>query len=351
MRSFIKGLSVLLLAAALLGGCGRGNSGDQTDNISDEMNNQADEYTTVGFSQLGAESDWRSANTESMMTAFTEKDGYSLIYKNGQQKQANQITAIRTFIQQEVDYIVLAPATESGWESVLEEAREAGIPVILVDRRVNTSDKNLYSCWVGSDFELEGKKMAAWIKAYTEKKGIKPEEVNIVNIQGNIGSTAQIGRSRGLANAARDNGWNLKAEVSGDFTETKGREVMAALLKRFDDVNVVYCENDNMAIGAIDAIEAAGKKAGSDISAGEIMVVSFDGVNQDALSFAREGRISCIAECNPLHGPRVRALIEALISGAEPDKFNYVEEKLFSSLPEVESVTVDGEVYEVESDF
>ena len=125
----------------------------------------------------------------------------------------------------------------------------------------------------------------------------------------------------------------------------------AALLKRFDDVNVVYCENDNMAIGAIDAIEAAGKKAGSDISAGEIMVVSFDGVNKEALSFAREGRISCIAECNPMHGPRVRALIESLISGEEPDKFNYVEEKLFSSLPEVESVTVDGEVYEVESEF
>ena len=334
-----------------LGGCARTDPDMDIEYTEQEELDKSADLITVGFSQLGAESDWRSANTDSMLEAFTEANGYSLVYKNGQQKQANQITAIRTFIQQEVDYIVLAPATESGWETVLGEAREAGIPVILVDRRVNASDKNLYSCWVGSDFELEGKKMAAWIKAYTEKKGIEPDEVNIVNIQGNIGSTAQIGRSRGLANAARDNGWNLRAEVSGDFTETKGREVMAALLKRFDDVNVVYCENDNMAIGAIDAIEAAGKKAGPDISAGEIMVVSFDGVNKEALSFAREGRISCIAECNPMHGPRVRALIESLISGEEPDKFNYVEEKLFSSLPEVESVTVDGEVYEVESDF
>jgi simple sugar transport system substrate-binding protein len=204
---------------------------------------------------------------------------------------------------------------------------------------------------VGSDFELEGRKMAAWIKAYTEKKGIAPEELNIVNLQGSIGSTAQIGRSRGLANAARDNGWNLMAEISGDFTETKGREVMAALLKRFDDINVVYCENDNMAIGAIDAIEAAGKRVGSNIEKGEIMIVSFDGVNQDALQYARDGKISCIAECNPLHGPRVRALVEALEKGEEPDKFNYVEEKLFSSQPEITSVVVDDNEYEVDSDF
>ena len=351
MKAFLKGISVLLLAAALLGGCGREGSYDSADNLSDEMNDQADVYTTVGFSQLGAESDWRSSNTESMMAAFTEKDGYSLIYKNGQQKQANQITAIRTFIQQEVDYIVLAPATESGWESVLEEAREAGIPVILVDRRVNTSDKNLYSCWVGSDFELEGQKMAAWIKAYTTSCGLQPEDLHIVNIQGSIGSTAQIGRTRGLANAARDNGWNLDAEISGDFTETKGREVMAALLKRFDNITVVYCENDNMAIGAIDALESAGKRVGSDIKRGEIMVVSFDGVNETALDYCRSGKISCIAECNPLHGPRVRALIEALKDGKTPDKFNYVDEKMFSCVPGITQVTLGERTYPVESDF
>ncbi len=332
-------------------GCGRTDPADDVEYANQEELDKSADLITVGFSQLGAESDWRSANTDSMLEAFTEENGYSLVYKNGQQKQANQITAIRTFIQQEVDYIVLAPATEDGWETVLGEAREAGIPVILVDRRVNASDKNLYSCWVGSDFELEGRKMAAWIKAYTEKKGIAPEDLNIVNIQGSIGSTAQIGRSRGLANAARDNGWNLEAEISGDFTETKGREVMAALLKRFDDINVVYCENDNMAFGAIDAIEAAGKRVGSAIEKGEIMIVSFDGVNKDALQYAREGKISCIAECNPLHGPRVRALVEALKRGEEPDKFNYVEEKLFSSLPEITSVVVGDKEYEVDSDF
>ena len=350
MNSFFKKISVLLLATAILAGCGSSNPSVNKEGNNEEIT-KADDTITVGFSQLGAESDWRSANTDSMLEAFSEDEGYNLIYKNGQQKQANQITAIRTFIQQEVDYIVLAPATEDGWETVLGEAREANIPVILVDRRVNAADKNLYSCWVGSDFELEGKKMAAWIKAYTENIGMEAEDLHIVDIQGNIGSTAQIGRTRGIANAARDNGWDLMAQVSGDFTENRGREVMAALLKRFDNVNVVYCENDNMAIGAIDAIENAGKKVGRDILNGEVMVVSFDGVNKTAQEYVREGKISCIAECNPLHGPRVRTLIEMLQRGENPQKYNYVDETLFSSIEEITEVKVDGVTYRVDKDF
>ena len=344
MNKFAKLAMGLLLSVAMIAGCGSSSiQKDNSEETAEEKN-----LITIGFSQLGAESDWRSANTVSMQSAFVPEEGYNLIYKNGQQKQVNQITAIRTFIQQEVDYIVLAPVTESGWDSVLGEAREAGIPVILVDRRVDVPDKNLYSCWVGSDFELEGRKMAAWIQKYTETIGMKADELHIVNIQGTIGSTAQIGRTRGLANAARDNGWDLMAEVTGDFTETKGREVMSGLLKRFDNINVVYCENDNEAIGAIDAIEAAGKKAGPNIKNGEIMVVSFDGVNKEALDYAKEGKISCIAECNPLHGPRVKALVEMLVEGMTPDKFNYVDEKLFSSIDDVTEVEIDGVVYPVQ---
>lgn len=339
-------IALLLLTAFLIASCG---SSAVNDNKGKELLTEDSGLITVGFSQLGAESDWRSANTVSMQAAFTPEEGYNLIYKNGQQKQANQITAIRTFIQQEVDYIVLAPVTESGWDSVLEEAKEAGIPVIIVDRRVDVVDKSLYSCWVGSDFELEGKKMAAWIDSYTTSIGMDPSDVHIVNIQGTIGSTAQIGRSRGLANAAREHGWDLMAEVTGDFTETKGREVMAALLGRFDNINIVYCENDNEAIGAIEAIEAAGKKVGSDIKNGEIMVVSFDGVNKEALDYAKAGKISCIAECNPLHGPRVKALVDALVRGETPDKFNYVDEKLFSADKRVTEVVVDGVTYPVQN--
>ena len=349
MKKNIKGAALLILMVIVLAaGCATVTDSKKktVKNVTEEE--PADRLITVGFSQLGAESDWRSANTDSMLGTFTTDAGYSLIYKNGQQKQANQITAIRMFIQQEVDYIVLAPSTEDGWDSVLGEARDANIPVIVVDRKVNAADKNLYSCWVGSDFELEGKKVAAWIKASADSKNIAPEDLHIVNIQGTLGSTAQIGRSRGLANASRENGWDLMAEVSGDFTETKGREVMGALLKRFDNINIVYCENDNEAIGAIDAIEASGYKVGKNIKAGEIMVVSFDGVNETALQYAREGKISCIAECNPHHGPRVESLIKSIESGVMPDKYNYVDEKIYSSIPDITSVTVDGKDYPVE---
>ncbi len=334
---------VLLLLLAFLTGCGSSFVNEE------KTEEDADaELIDVGFSQLGAESDWRNTNTLSMQEALSEENGFNLIYKNGQQKQSKQITAIRTFIQQEVDYIVLAPVTEDGWDSVLEEARDADIPVILVDRRVNVSDKSLYSCWVGSDFELEGRKAAAWIKAYTELEGIAAKDLHVVNIQGTIGSTAQIGRSRGLANAVRENGWDLLAELSGEFTETKGREVMAALLKRFDNINLVYCENDNEAIGAIDAIEAAGLKAGSDIKNGEIMVVSFDGVNAQSMEYAKEGKISLITECNPLHGPRVEALIEMLENGDNPEKFNYVDEKMYSAIDGISEVEVEGIRYSID---
>lgn len=343
MRKTVHLISVLLLLATLLVACRSTAVSESTTETESER-----KMITVGFSQLGAESDWRSTNTESMQTALSKENGFNLIYKNGQQKQANQITALRMFIQQDVDYIVLAPETETGWEFVLQEAQAAGIPVIIVDRRVNVDDRSLYSCWVGSDFELEGQKMAAWIYEYTKIKGIAAEDIHIAHIQGTMGSTAQLGRTRGLTNTARAYGWDIVASESGDFTEIRGKEVMASFLRKYDNINIVYCENDNEAIGAIAAIEAAGKKAGPDIANGEIMVVSFDGINQDAMQYLREGKISCIAECNPLHGPRVQTLIEMLERGETPEKFNYVTETLFSSVPEIKTIKVGEETYEVD---
>ena len=320
------------------------SSKEETVNVEDEI---SDEYIVVGFSQLGAESDWRSANTESMKAAFTTADGYKLIFEDGQQKQTNQITAIRTFIQQEVDYIVLAPVTETGWDTVLQEAKDAGIPVIIVDRMVDVSDESLFTCWVGSDFELEGRKMAEWLNQYTLKEKIDPSFIHIVNIQGTIGASAQIGRTKGLADAARENGWSLLAEVTGDFTQAKGKEVMESLLKQYDDINVVYCENDNEAFGAIEAIEEAGRKIGSDIASGEIMVLSFDGVKKEAMEYVLQDKITCIAECNPLHGPRVKAIIEALEAGVTPDKYSYVDEEIYSASEVVSSLKVGETTYDV----
>ena len=297
----------------------------------------ADDTITVGFSQVGAESDWRTANTESMKSTFSEENGYELIFDDAQQKQENQLTAISNFIQQEVDYILLAPVTETGWDTVLQEAKDADIPVIIVDRMVDVSDDSLYTTWIGTDSLLEGRKAAEWLNAYTTAKGIDAKDVNIVDIQGTIGSTAQIGRSKGLEEGVDNYGWNLLAQQSGEFTQAKGQEVMESMLKQYDNINVVYCENDNEAFGAIDAIEAAGKTVGSDIANGEIMVMSFDTTNA-GLTDTLAGKIACDVECNPLHGPRAEELIKALEAGEEVEKLNYVDEEIFATDDTVDKV-------------
>ena len=297
----------------------------------------ADDTITVGFSQVGAESDWRTANTESMKSTFSEENGYELIFDDAQQKQENQLTAISNFIKQEVDYILLAPVTETGWDTVLQEAKDADIPVIIVDRMVDVSDDSLYTTWIGTDSLLEGRKAAEWLNAYTTAKGIDAKDVNIVDIQGTIGSTAQIGRSKGLEEGVDNYGWNLLAQQSGEFTQAKGQEVMESMLKQYDNINVVYCENDNEAFGAIDAIEAAGKTVGSDIANGEIMVMSFDTTNA-GLTDTLAGKIACDVECNPLHGPRAEELIKALEAGEEVEKLNYVDEEIFATDDTVDKV-------------
>ena len=272
-----------------------------------------------------------------MKSTFSEENGYELIFDDAQQKQENQLTAIRNFIQQEVDYILLAPVTETGWDTVLQEAKDADIPVIIVDRMVKVSDDSLYTTWIGTDSLLEGRKAAEWLNAYTTAKGIDAKDVNIVDIQGTIGSTAQIGRSKGLEEGVDNYGWNLLAQQSGEFTQAKGQEVMESMLKQYDNINVVYCENDNEAFGAIDAIEAAGKTVGSDIANGEIMVMSFDTTNA-GLTDTLAGKIACDVECNPLHGPRAEELIKALEAGEEVEKLNYVDEEIFATDDTVDKV-------------
>ena len=317
----------------------------EDDAAADDASGSGD-VLTVGFSQVGAESDWRTANTESMKGTFTEENGYELIFDDAQQKQENQITAIRNFIQQGVDYILLAPVTETGWDTVLQEAYDAGIPVITVDRMVDISDENLVTAWVGSNFKLEGQKACAWLKAFLEAKGRGEEEINIVDIQGTIGASAQIGRTEALEEAIEANeNWNMLAQQSGEFTQAKGQEVMESILKQSgDDVDVVYCENDNEAFGAIDAIKAAGYEIGTED--GQIMVMSFDAATA-ALNMTMSGEIALATECNPLHGPRVDEIIKALEAGEEVEKETFVDETMFATDDTVATVDVDGESYEV----
>jgi len=348
-KKFLATALSVMMAATMLTGCGSGDSStDDKSNVSSEDKdnkgddkNSGDDVITVGFSQVGAESDWRTANSQSMKDTFSEANGYKLIFDDAQQKQENQITAIRNFINQEVDYIVLAPVTETGWDTVLQEAKDADIPVIIVDRMVDVSDDELYTAWVGSNFKLEGQKACEWLKAYAEAKKI--DKINIVDIQGTIGASAQIGRTEALNDAVKANGWNLLAQQTGEFTQAKGQEVMESMLKQHDDINVVYCENDNEAFGAIDAIEAAGKKVGPD---GDILVMSFD-TTKAGITDTLSGKIILNTECNPLHGPRVEEIIKKLEAGETPDKQAYVDEGIYAHGADVAKVTVDGTDYEV----
>ena len=342
-RKVITALLAATMVASLAVGCG--NKGG--DSKSDSSKSSSSDEITIGFSQVGAESDWRTANSESMKSTFSEKNGYKLIFDDAQQKQENQITAIRNFIQQDVDYIVLAPVTETGWDTVLKEAKDADIPVIIVDRMIDVSDDSLYTAWVGSNFKMEGQKACEWLNAYAEAKGMK--EVNIAHIQGTIGASAQIGRTEGLEEAAKEYGWNIVAQQTGEFTQAKGQEVMESMLKQYDNINVVYCENDNEAFGAIDAIEAAGKTVGSDIANGEIMVISFD-TTHAGLQDVLDGKIECDVECNPLHGPRAEELIKKLEAGEDVEKLNYVDEEIFAHDDTVKSVKATNSLDE-EKDF
>ncbi|MGN1478812.1 MAG: substrate-binding domain-containing protein [Acutalibacteraceae bacterium] len=331
----MKKILALVLAAVLtlsLVACG----GTKTDTPAD-----GDDLIVVGFSQVGAESDWRTANTTSMKETFTEANGYKLIFDDAQQKQENQIKAIRSFIQQEVDYIVLAPVTETGWDTVLTEAKNAKIPVIIVDRMVKVSDDSLYTAWVGSDFRSEGDKAVEWLDTYLKSVGRENEQINIVHIQGTIGASAQIGRTDGLTAGveAHDN-WKIVAQQTGEFTQARGQEVMESVLKNTSDIDVVYCENDNEAFGAIDALKAAGKTYGKD---GDIIIISFDSTRQ-GLTRTLSGEINYNVECNPLHGPRVESIIQQLEKGETPQKIAYVDEVTFDCATITQEI-VDARAY------
>lgn len=363
MKKKIVSFVLCTVMAAALAGCGSegdgststaasgggssaasSSAGSSSSASSEEEDTGSGDAITVGFSQVGAESDWRTANSASMKETFIEANGYNLIFDDAQQKQENQITAIRNFIQQEVDYIVLAPVTETGWDTVLKEAQDADIPVIIVDRMVDVSDDSLYTAWVGSNFRAEGDKAVTWLDEYYKSKGMENEEVNIVNIQGTIGASAQIGRTEGLeAGIEAHSNWNMVAQQTGEFTQAKGQEVMESVLKQHDDIDVVYCENDNEAFGAIDAIEAAGKTVGID---GDILVVSFDSTNA-GLTDTMNGKITLNVECNPLHGPRVQEIIEKLEAGETPDKQAFVDEEVFAATDVVKSVKTDAGSFDV----
>ena len=264
------------------------------------------EALTLGFAQVGAESGWRTANTKSIQDSAAAA-GVNLKFSDGQQKQENQIKAIRSYIQQKVDVIAFSPVVTTGWDTVLQEAKRANIPVILTDRAVDTPDQTLYKTFLGSDFVAEGKKAGDWLVAQ-EKTASGP--VNIVQLEGTTGSAPAIDRTKGFAAAIAANP-NLKvvASQTGDFTRSGGKQVMEAFLKSQPKIDVVYAQNDDMGLGAIEAIQAAGKVPGKDIK-----IITVDAV-KDGMQALADGQINFIVECSPLLGPQLMDLAKKVKDG------------------------------------
>ncbi len=277
---------------------------------------------TVGFSQLGTESDWRKANTRSIREAAAEA-GIKLMYENAEQSQEKQFEAIRLFIEQKVDVIAVSPVVESGWEPILREAKAAGIPVILSDRAVGVSDPSLYVTTIGSDFYEEGVKAGKYL---LDKLHHLPGPVSIVELRGTDGSSPTIERGKGFRDviAKREDLRIIKAE-SADFTVEQGKETMRAFLQELGgDIRVLFAHNDDMAIGAIEAIEEYGLRPGKDV-----VIISVDGTRK-AFELMVEGKINCIVECNPLLGPILMQAVREMMEGRTLPKRIVPQESVFT---------------------
>lgn len=320
---YIKSVAAAVLFLSLAVGCGKQFEVDERSTADTED----EKLTVVGVSQLGSESVWRTANTASIQETFTKENGYLLIFDNARQKQENQIKAIRSFISQQVDYIVFSPIAESGWDVVLEEAKEAGIPVILMDREAQIEDESLYVTRVGSDFRAQGENAGYWLEEHLAQQGRSDEEINIVVLKGTEGATSTIGRTEGFeAVAGGHDSWNILEQTGADYTTTKAREEMKRIISEHEDIDVLVSQNDDMTFGALDVLEEAGITAGVD---GEVIVISFDAV-KSALELVQAGKINVDIECNPEQGPYIENVIRMLERGETIDKNYYVPEKIFT---------------------
>jgi len=310
MMSTIR-MTLAAAAAALLVACSGGGSKPES----------GGDPIVLGFSQIGAESEWRTANTTSIQSAAPEA-GITLRFSDAQQKQENQIKALRSFIAQRVDVIAFSPVVETGWETVLREAKAAKIPVILTDRAVQVTDDSLYLSLIGSDFVEEGRKAGRWLLENT--KDVQGD-INIVELQGTVGSAPANDRKKGFAEIiAADPRYKIIRSQTGDFTRAKGKEVMEAFLKaEGKKINVLFAHNDDMAIGAIQAIEEAGLKPGSDIT-----IISIDGV-KGAFEAMIAGKLNVTVECSPLLGPQLMAAVKDVVAGKQIPKRIVTEESVF----------------------
>ena len=310
-KKIIRILSVCMLILLVPAGCG------------ENKEQQADPKLLLGFSQLGSESAWRIGNTRDIEEKAVDYD-ISLMLENANQKQENQIAAIRRFIAYQVDVIAFSPIVEEGWDNVLQEARNAGIPVILVDRDINTENEGLTACLIGADFYQEGVMAAEYL--IRKADALELEHVNIVEITGTEDSTPMRQRQLGFMDTIRDDErMEVIESINGDFLKSRGAECMRELLDRYGaDIDAIYSHNDEMTLGALPEIEKAGYQPGTDM-----IIVSIDG-GQEAIDALKAGRINCVVECTPMLGKTLMETALKLMNGEQVDRVIHPEERFFS---------------------
>ena len=301
---------------------------ETTQEPTEEPAEEDDRLITVGFAQVGHESAWRKAATDSAIETFSVNNGYKLIFVDADNDSEYQKQSVMEFVERKLDYIVIDPIVTSGWEEVLQAAKDEQIPVFLIDRTIDC-DENMYEAWFGSDFEAEGEAAGAWLEAYLENKGREIDEIKIVTVAGTMGSAAQQGRTKGFDKYVEKNAnWTKLDERDGRFTEEDGKKIMKEFIDEYGKVDVVVCQNDNEAWGVMEALDEAGMTYGVD---GDIIIISFDAVHE-GLSYMLEGKINANFECNPLSAPYVADAIRKLENGGTiNNKTNYIEEVCFQA--------------------
>ncbi len=287
----------------------------------------------MGFAQVGAESGWRTANTTSIQDSAKESD-VDLKFTDAQGKQENQIQAIRSYIQQKVDVIAFSPVVETGWDAVLQEAKAANIPVILTDRAVDSEDTSLYKTFLGSDFVVEGQKAGQWVVDNAADADIDGDgAINVVQLEGTTGAAPAIDRGEGFADSIKaDPSIEVVASQTGDFTRDGGKQVMESFLQSDDHIDVLFAHNDDMGLGAIEAIEAAGLTPGKDIK-----IITVDAVH-DGMVALSEGKINFIVECSPLLGPQLMDIAQKVLDGEEVEPRILTEETTFTQEQAIEAL-------------
>jgi ABC-type sugar transport system substrate-binding protein len=320
LKKTLIAASAITLSAFALTACGSDSDGG-----ADSASDGGGDSITMGFAQVGAESGWRTANTKSIQDSAKEA-GVELKFTDAQGKQENQIQAIRSYIQQKVDVIAFSPVVETGWDAVLQEAKAADIPVILTDRAVDSEDTSLYKTFLGSDFVVEGEKAGQWLVDNAADSDVNGDgTINVVQLEGTTGAAPAIDRAEGFADTIKaDDTIEVTASQTGDFTRDGGKQVMESFLQSDDSIDVVYAHNDDMGLGAIEAIEAAGLEPGKDVK-----IITVDAV-KDGMVALSEGKINFIVECSPLLGPQLMELAEKVLAGEEVEPRILTEETTFT---------------------